>query len=740
MRHIFCSAALLLLLLTAPSARGADTPGVLTGSVDMGLRTFSSRDSSAKFQEYRDMSGGLIAGFDAGYRKGRGYFSMEAANVGQEDQFLSITGGNYGRFKVEFEYNQIPHRFALDAPSIWGGFGSSRLTLPDALQSQGQSAPSSPTSAREAAVQSVMDQYLDNADLEDWELKRKRVQAAVEVQQGEPLTFRLELSREDRDGAKPFFGGIGSGGTVQAYEIPEPVNYQTDSARLSAEYAKASQFLKIAWYSQWFDNDNSFLQFDNPLSLVDNPASSPYPINGARIPGAGRMGLPPGNRFHNITATGSLGNLPWAGRLTATVSSGRMRQDEPLLPVTVNSAFGAIDQPASSADARVDTTLYNIAFTADPADRLDLRAAWNSYEYRNKTASRVWNSVVMDTAGPSESVNVPTSYRNRRAEFELGYEVSDRVDAGLGYSAHSVRRTNREVADQDDKVWSAHVDSRPADWLSLRGSWEHSKRTGAYDYAVPFEAAGIDPDNWEALRKYDQASRKQDAYRLLASATPNDNLAITATVGCSSNDYYESIGGLLKDKSWMVSLDTDYAFTRGGSVYAFATYERFTDFQNAWQWNPGDDFSVREPGRWTADSRMRVTTVGFGFDYPVRPRKLDLLLDLTHSVSNGGIALFSPLGTSANDRNAYTPLPFESVEDSKLMRLDARLRYAFDHRLTGSLGWAYERFDYGDYQAEGFTNSPVQTSNGTWRTILAAGTLWKPYSVNMVYGRLSFKF
>lgn len=721
-------------------ALAADGEGVLTGSVDLTFRTFGNANDSAKFQEYRDMSGGILGGLSIGYRKGRNHFRLDGLNLGLDDQRVSIVGGNFARFKVEFDYNQIPHRFALDTPSIWGGFGTNYLTLPDAIQSAAQAAPSTPTSARESAVQSALSQYMANATLQDWELERKRVQAALEVQSGEPLTFRMELSREDRDGTSPFFGAFGEGGTVQAYELPEPVHYTTDSARLSAEYARANQYLKIGYYTQAFDNESNFLRFDNPLSLVDNPASSPYPIAGALIPGMGQMSLPPSNRFHNIVATGSISRLPWDGRLTATVSSGRMRQDETLLPATINSAFGPITQPATTADARVDTMLYRIAFMANPTDRLDLRAAYNSYEYDNKTPVRTWQGVVLDTGGPDDLINVPTSYRNRRTELDLGYEFSDAIRAGIGYASRDVRRTNREVADEDESVWNAHVNSRLAEWLTLRGSYEHSKRSGAYDYTVPFVAGGIAPDNWDQLRKFDEAARKHDSYTLQAVALPGENAAVTATVGYNKDRYHESVGGLLSDKSWLFSLDADYSLRNGGSLFAFASYEKFSDFQQAWQWNPGDSFATREPAQWTADSKMRVTTLGMGFDLPLRPRKLDLLVNFTQSLSNGGIVFFSPLGTSANDRNLFTPLPFSSVEDSKLTRLDAQIRYAVDTRITASLGWTYERFTYSDFQLDGFSSIPVQTSNGTWRTTLGAGTLWRPYSVNLFYGKVGFKF
>ena len=56
-----------------------------------------------------------------------------------------------------------------------------------------------------------------------------------------------------------------------------------------------------------------------------------------------------------------------------------------------------------------------------------------------------------------------------------------------------------------------------------------------------------------------------------------------------------------------------------------------------------------------------------------------------------------------------------------------------------TLGYTWEKFDYDDYNKEGFTNVPTDAS-GNFQGAILSDTLWEDYSAHIVYSKVTFKF
>ena len=113
------------------------------------------------------------------------------------------------------------------------------------------------------------------------------------------------------------------------------------------------------------------------------------------------------SNFFTYVARGDLAlSLPFGSRLKSTISWTGRRQDDDLLPPTVNSAsifgFDLADwsTPAapsqSGADAKIDTWLLDTAFESRPWRPLRLKARFRYYDLSNDTDYDAFNPVTSE--------------------------------------------------------------------------------------------------------------------------------------------------------------------------------------------------------------------------------------------------------------------------------------------------------------------------------------------------------
>jgi hypothetical protein len=82
---------------------------------------------------------------------------------------------------------------------------------------------------------------------------------------------------------------------------------------------------------------------------------------------------------------------------------------------------------------------------------------------------------------------------------------------------------------------------------------------------------------------------------------------------------------------------------------------------------------------------------------------------------------------------------FDTVDDSKLHALDIRFRYNFYEGYYFTLGYHGERFDYDDYDKQGFTTIPTNAA-GAYNGVLLSDSLWEPYNAYFVYTNFAVEF
>ena len=762
MKKFGCIALLVGFLLLPHPGYPANVTDDITVSGEVGVigRVVDGEDESAKFEEYRDIpepvSGDIWLRLD---KSNDYFFEVVATDIAEDDQYVDFLGDWYGKLKVNINYNRIPHRFTYDALSLYNGFGSDKLALNNAIQ----------VDLQETAVSDIptsVGNFFQGAQKHDLEIFRDKGELNVDLVALPPFNLRLELKREERDGERPFFGSFGFSNTV---EIPAPIDYKTTEARLIAEYAKSSLYLKASYYLSVFDNDNDTLIWDNYFRALDSTSPIAYlgPINSNDGPERGLIDLVPNNIFHQVALSGSYTGLPLKTRISATASWGLMKQNDDLVPFTTNTAivpgaanappFDASDPanlPADEVDAEVDTYLLNVLLTSRPMSFMHAKAKFRYYEYDNDTdeipfVGHVRTDAVWESGEPG--VNLPTGYEKLTTGLDLGFDVYRNTLLSAGYMYERTNRDNREVDKQDDHIFKGSVDINPFFWLDLKGSYERTERDiSSYDFTIPFTPFEEDPSQPSGqlpfIRKYLQADVVRDQLNFLATVYPIASLAVSGSFTYGMDDYEDSPFGLLDDKHYIASLDADYGIADRFNVSTSYSYEKYDYEQRARQWTPGgignpftDDTGLQSLSNWEADGEDIVNTVTAELNWAIIPDKLDSDLSYSYSEVNGEIDFFSPLGTAVDDANPFIPIGWGAVDETRLHTLHAKIKYRLWKSLSCTLGYMYEKFDFDDFEKQGFTNIPTDAT-GTFNGAILMNTLIKDYDVHVLYTKLSYRF
>ncbi len=211
----------------------------------------------------------------------------------------------------------------------------------------------------------------------------------------------------------------------------------------------------------------------------------------------------------------------------------------------------------------------------------------------------------------------------------------------------------------------------------------------------------------------------------MATVYPADALALSGSVAYGTDDFHDSPYGLIEDNRYVFSFDTDYSLGERLTFNLFYTHEIYENEQRARQNGGATDFD------WQADGKDLVDTIGGGIKLALIPDHLDLDLVYAYSDVDGNLEFSSPSG-SFDD--------FSAVDDTKTHMLNTKLIYhntALDFDLT--VGYLWEKFDYTDFAAEGFSYVPTDTA-GNYQGALLAGTLPQDYDAHVIYTKITFRY
>jgi MtrB/PioB family decaheme-associated outer membrane protein len=657
---------------SCPAEKGA------TGTMDVGVGNVSSK--SGKFGEYNGLNekGAVFIGDGSGRYRGEDgrYWNADAVNLGLRSRAIGVEGGQQGRYKLNLDYDEIPHVISDTAQTPYSGTGGNSLTLPGGFGG-------ATTSAMPLAT------TLHPVDLET---QRKRLGIGGSWIASPDWQYSLNVRHETKDGTKRTAGAF----FVNSAQLVEPVDYTTDQLDASASYTGQKLQAKFSYYGSLFRNGNSSLTFQNPFTGL--PGS----------PTAGQLALAPDNQFHQVLA--SVGyQLTDRTRATGDIAYGRMTQNEAFLAPTLNTALGAPALPRSSLDGQANTLNANLKLNSSVTSDLRLNALYSHNERDNRTPQATYSGVSTDMFLATARTNLPYSFKQDKINLSADYRITGATRTSVGLDHDSNKRTFQEAeTTRENTVWGK-VASRAMENLDLSVKVARAeRRNSGYNAAV---VPVVPPEN-PLLRKYHLANRSRESIALRADIAATDNVNIGLGASNARDVYSDSTIGLTSGSDFAVNGDISVAVSEDTSLHFFANREVIRSKQAGSQ-----VFSTPD---WTGDNTDTVDFYGVGLRHVAIKNKLDIGADYGQTRTRSEINVNTGAGAAGFPNITSTLESFRLYATYKL-KDNMSLNASFWHDRFDSRNWMFDN-----------------VAPGTIPNVLTLGELPPRYSINFV--RLSVRY
>jgi hypothetical protein len=179
-RKTLLLASIIGLLFLVPSASFCEDAQV-SGEVTGAARLTDHTGNKAKLYEYDDDRDGVYGGFRLHGEKDGNYIDAHAADIGYDTQRYRLEGGQWGSYRYNLRYQEIPHNFTFGARSIYNGAGSTSLTYP--VQPPGTDI-------------NTWSQF-------DYRLERDRFRGGIGLEKMKPYFFNVVVAQETKKGIYP---------------------------------------------------------------------------------------------------------------------------------------------------------------------------------------------------------------------------------------------------------------------------------------------------------------------------------------------------------------------------------------------------------------------------------------------------------------------------------------------------------------------------------------------------------
>ncbi len=621
----------------APPSQGSVEFGVRHVSGDVYGRPdlpFSPDVITSKFNEYGDRrSGFFIRKFyvnsDA-ILGSKNYVTLESQSTFYKNQSYLATFGVYGKFKVQFRYDETPHIYTNTARTLYTQTSPGVFTLPLALRTslQAQSASATPAATLPyfMATQVVCGIAIPPATqppacsepFTTPSILRKAGTVTISYYVTPDWNISGMFSRENEVGSRPIGLILNSSPSASATggagaELPEPIDYFNNTVKAGTEYGKKDWGVQLGYLGSFFENNVGQLVFDNPFRATLEDAKNPL---------TGRMDLYPNNHAHYLNFAGAF-DLTKYLRFMASLSPGWLSQNDPFLPYTTNSAINTCGDgtqpcsslgilPAPSLDGKKQTLAMNYTLVTLPWKKFQVKAAYRHYDYNNNTRVHEFTPAQGDVGIPdvtSPEENRPFGYNKKNLELTGNWFFAKRSSLKVGYEGEFFDRSHRDVKHSVEHSFISALDLSPRKDLLFRLAYRRSDRKpdGYQDMAatdpttdLPVACAStstVFTEEQRCHRRFDEAARllnradatvqydvqkfsftggfqtiQTDNNRPGGTNSPTPLNFLTGAAA-TTEPYY--LYGALKDLSYIYSFDASYTLSPEVSLFAEYTHERY---------------------------------------------------------------------------------------------------------------------------------------------------------------------
>jgi len=601
-------------------------------------------------------------------------------DLGLDSRVFELSVGVPGSFEVNFGYRELPYRRFDTASTVFEPSSSGQLTLPSDW------VPASTTGGM-TGLSSSSQQRLIGTD-------RQAMSVGGHWKPGEAFRLFADFRRQTRDGVD-----ISSAGSyTQAAFLPRWIDFETDQIDAGVQYNTDNVSLTLGYYGSFFTNKNPSLTWESPFLTVPGATSL-------------RTAREPDNEFSQVSLTGKYRVETWDTVVAFLVASGRGKQNQALLPYTINPDVPVVGLPRDVLDGQIDTINYSFTVTARPFDKARIKFGYRFDERDNKTPVSEWSRVIVDGFQSGEfEQNVPYSYDRDHMTLSGEYAFSRKIKLSAGFERKEFNRDYQEVAEQiTDRGWG-QLRWRPTAWLDIRAKGGAEQRgIDRYNDTIAI-SFGQNP----LMRKYNLAYRYREFGEVAASISPLESpLSFSATVLFADDDYKESLLSLNGSEEMRAAADLSWAVNDSASVYVMYGYDMIDAHQTG-----AEQFGFWD---WSALHKDRFDHIGFGMSWQPVESNFDFDFSYNRAEGQTRIALDSLSGGPSS-------LPdLESTMDSA--RIEAS--YNFTDRLAGTFDLRYERFETKDWALVSQTVLP---------TILTLGAQAYDYDVYAVGIGIRYRF
>jgi MtrB/PioB family decaheme-associated outer membrane protein len=556
--------------------------------VEVGVLSASGANASSGRYTGIDHSGTYAdAGASGQLRSDDGsYASYDLERLGLASRDGYVEGGREGRYDLRLSYDGQPTRLYDTGATAFQGGGAS-LTLPANWVAAGSTAGMTQVRSSLAPI--------------DLGYDRRTVALLGRFFASTSWTVFGEFRRQEKEGT-----GLASGSFLtQALQLPQPIDYVTDSFEAGAAWSGRRASFRLTYSGSWFEDNNDSLTFANPY----------LPI----VPGStqGRLALPPNNNLQQLAAAGNW-QLPWfATTLNYTASLGTLQQNAAFLPVS--TLAGATPPGSGSLDGDVRVSHYALGLAARPLPKLSIRGN-AAYDGRDDQTTPITVAYIVTDTFPGGTAVTPRYGEDRvRLDGGADYALARWVRIGVGgkfddnhYSPGQVLRNT-----QNAESWGRGT-LTPLPTLSFT-----LKSGNALRKASSFDAAALPPEENPLIRDFNYAPRDRVFSTLTGSWVATPTLTWSVEGFLAKDDYRSSPLGLQSAHEQRTSTTLTWTPRDTLSAYIDAGYQRLFMLQNGSTgavtapWLAADTerfWNIALGGRWVPQERWTLT-----FDYLLAP-------------------------------------------------------------------------------------------------------------------------
>jgi MtrB/PioB family decaheme-associated outer membrane protein len=713
------------LFATAPTAFAQMQ---VSGSVTGGLISSSVKsDNPFRFEEYRDMRSGGTLGADIRGESQSNFVRFFGENIGRDDQFMELKGGQYGVYKYSLTNNNIIHNLTSNAITPFAGVGTNNLTF--------AVAPGLATPAAAILNTATWGRF-------DYSIKHENYGGTFELQSTatSPFYFRATANQKDTRGVKPFGQAVSSPGG-QALELPQVVDYTTTDASAEAGYAtKASQVsLNLSW-SKFRDN-NDFFTWRNPLLTAGVTTE--------------RTTIAADNNLWKAALNGMWKQLPMNSTLAlrGTYSKGTNSLPISATGLAVTGTTGQLVNMGANTntfEGKVISKSLSASLTSQLAKSLDSRVYWNWTDKKNESTEIVMTPVNAVTAASTQSCDLnPVTgaslttcsnelFHLKKSNFgvDLQYRVNPQNKLSGGWDYLHTERERLDFEKTKDNKFYVEWKNNSLDALAAKIKYQHMDRDA--EFLLGGLNATLSANNFynKFFKRFDLAGNKQDLVKLGLDAAPLPFLDLGAEFILKSNRYKDIQLGRKSDDREELYLTVAYGDAKVFRVSAFADYEQ-TKYDSI-HWVGAPDAATFPAGvsttryQWTARVKDKNYVLGLAADWPYSER-----------LKFKGSWIWQQTDGSVDQTVNFPGVVFTNIAAYDSFRkntLNLSGVYSVNKNWDVNFGFAHERYRFDDAQMNDYVNTPTNVA-GTANLAILSGAYARPnYSANVWYGSLKYMF